>query len=295
MRAVWSLWTKPLTSGSPPGWYSDRHHLLAWILSFELARRHYPETALITDDAGAAMLLDGLGLEFGSVSLALNTLADHDPNWWAIGKLYAYSLQETPFVHIDNDVFLWERLPPELERASVLAQHPEYETYGASYYRPESIEYDVRRHGGWMPEAFEHYMPLGGVLKIANCGIMGGCLIDFIRYYAREAICFIEHPANRPVWRGRPRLHEDFVVLEQLMLSACVAHHQGRAGSPFADVGLSYLFSSYEDALARADARGYTHLLSDAKRDPFLAGHLERIVAEVYPERYRRCRDILSG
>jgi len=60
------------------------------VLALESARRHYSETYLYTDDAVAQLLIDRLGLEFAHVSTDLNALADADPGWWALGKLYAY-------------------------------------------------------------------------------------------------------------------------------------------------------------------------------------------------------------
>lgn len=294
MKAVWSLWTKPHYCGHHRSWLSARHHLLSWVLSVELASQHYTETSLFTDDEGAEMLLDGVGLRFGTISLALNKLSHQDPNWWAISKLYAHAAQDEAFVHIDNDVFLWEPLPQALEQASVFAQHPEYTAYGASFYRPESIEYDIRRHGGWMPVEFERYMPIGGVLRAANCGIVGGTRTDFLRHYAQQAISFIEHPANQKAWKQRPRKDQDFVTFEQLMLSACLAYHQDRAYSPFADVTIKYLFPSYEDALIHADECGYTHMVADSKRNHKLTAQLERIVALKFPAHYQRCLHYLS-
>ncbi|MDR6951247.1 hypothetical protein J2X65_000595 [Ancylobacter sp. 3268] len=295
MRAVWSLWTKPLKAKRRMGWLSPRHHLLAWVLSVELASRHHADTCLVADDEAAAVLVDALGLRFGSVSLALNALDAHDPDWWAIGKLYAQAGQDRPYVHIDSDVFLWEPLPEPLLRTAVFAQNPEISLYGASYYRPESIEHDIRRHGGWMPEEFEHYMPFGGELRAENCGIVGGTRVDFLRYYAQRAIDFIEHPANQSVWAQRPRRDQDFVTFEQLMLSACLAYHQARAVSPFAGVTMAHLFDSHDDALARANARGYTHLAADSKRDPDMSRHLEEAVARHFPEHYRRVVDFLQS
>lgn len=295
MRAVWSLWTKPLRAQRRAGWLTPRHHLLSWVLSVELASRHYDDTCLVADDEGAAVLVDALGLRFGSVSLGLNALDDHDPDWWAIGKLYAHAEQDRPFVHIDSDVFLWEPLPEALKQTGVFTQNPEVSPYGASYYRPESIEYDIRRQGGWMPEEFEHYMPFGGELRAENCGIVGGTRVDFMRYYAERAIGFIEHPANQKVWARRPRRDQDFVTFEQLMLSACLAYHQGRADSPYAGIAMSYLFDSHEDALSRANASGYTHLAADSKRDPDLSRHLEHAVAHHFPDQYRRATDFLAG
>lgn len=94
-------------------------------LSLLLARRHYPETALVTDSAGKALLVDTLGLSFTSVSTELDCLRDADPDLWALGKLVAYSIQDEPFIHLDTDVFLWRALPARLTSAPVLAQHRE--------------------------------------------------------------------------------------------------------------------------------------------------------------------------
>jgi len=71
------------------------------------------------------MLVDGIGLEFDRVSTSLNALDAHDPGWWALGKLYTYRAQREPFVHLDNDVFLWRPLPERLASAPLLAQNPE--------------------------------------------------------------------------------------------------------------------------------------------------------------------------
>src|SRR6476646_849506 len=110
MRAVWSFWTKPFKEHHHDVWFSEKHHLLSWALSFETARKHYPETALITDEEGAELLVGHLGLEFEHVSTELSELRDADERWWVLGKLRAYCVQQEPFVHLDNDVFLWARL-----------------------------------------------------------------------------------------------------------------------------------------------------------------------------------------
>src|SRR5512144_869064 len=114
MRAVWSFWSKPYAAHRVRVWASEKHHRLSWILSLERARRHYRPTVLYTDDDGVRLLVDGLGLDFDAVHTTLNALSATDPEWWALGKLYAYRSQSEAFVHVDNDVFLWKRLPTEL-------------------------------------------------------------------------------------------------------------------------------------------------------------------------------------
>ncbi|MBK1702093.1 DUF6734 family protein [Thiococcus pfennigii] len=294
MRIVWSLWTRPLTAGGRIGWRSPKDHLLSWILSVGLARRHYLDTCLVTDDAGAALLVDGLGLEFGEVSLSLNALARHDPDWWALGKLYAYAEQSAPFLHIDSDVYLWEPLPEDLLAAPVIASHPEYPQLGRSCYRPDVLERDLRAGGGYIPPELQGYLPIDGVLRAENCGIFGGHRLDFIRHYAETAKTLVHHPRNQPIWAARAENYSDAIIFEQLLLSACLSYHQGRDGSPWSDIAIRYLFDSYEDAAANAAHRGFTHLIAGAKWDASVVAGLERCVERQFPEHYARALEIAA-
>ena len=53
MRAVWSFWSKPFKERRQGYWTSTKHHLMAWVVSVETARKHYTKTSLFTDDEGA--------------------------------------------------------------------------------------------------------------------------------------------------------------------------------------------------------------------------------------------------
>jgi len=153
-RAVWSFWSKPFQTNRKAFWFSEKHHLLSWVLSFERARQLYPDTVLITDDDGVRMLVDGLGLEFHTVSNELNVLNTQNPDWWVSGKLYAYRAQTQPFVHLDSDVFLWKALPERVTMAPVIAQNPEYFNFGdeSALYRPEVYKATIESIQGWLPD-----------------------------------------------------------------------------------------------------------------------------------------------
>jgi Family of unknown function (DUF6734) len=203
MRAVWSFWSKPWRARSGQCWLSERHHLLAWLLSFETARTFYPLTTLVTDDEGARLLVDGLELEFGSVSTALNRLSNHDPALWMLGKLYAYRAQAEPFAHLDTDIFLWKRLPAHIETAPVFAQCPEPFVIGQSYYKPDEVRralLTTQQMPGWIPMEWEWSLSFGSPQPAACCGVLGGRHVDFIRYYAEGAIRLVEDPRNQAGW-----------------------------------------------------------------------------------------------
>ncbi len=291
MKAVWSFWSKPFEAHCRLSWPSARHHLFAWVLSVETARRHYPDTWLITDDAGARMLVDRLGLPFTRVSTELNALAHHNPDWWALGKVYAYRMQTEPFVHIDSDVFLWKPLPDRLERADVFAQNPESISVSTSHYRPEQLEQALRHTtGGWLPDEW-HWYRRTGIRRAECCGILGGNRIDFINHFANASLKLIEDPSNRYALQMLHDKRAFMLVIEQYLLSAFVEYHKASAVLPAGSVGIEYLFHSIDDLWNPdcAAQTGFTHLLSGTKRNPLFADRLENRVQRDYPEHYRRC------
>lgn len=292
MRAVWSFWSAPFRAHRRRVWASERHHLLSWVLSTQSARRHYHPTVLHTDDDGARMLVDGLGLEFDEVHLSLNALQGCDPQWWSAGKLYAYHAQQEPFVHIDNDVFLWQPLAPELAAAAVFTQNPEPFTPGRSFYQPEVLE--AALHGAdqaWLPIEWTWYRRSGRASRGDCCGIFGGQRLDFIQHYAGQAIRLLEHPANATALRQLADKTVHMVLIEQYLLAASVEYHRAHAESGYHDIEMRYLFDSPQAAFEPGNAArlGYTHLIADAKRNPTIAGRLEARVQRDYPAYLERC------
>jgi len=295
MTAVWSLWTKPLYAGHGWEWKELKSYLFSWILSVELARRHFSDTMLVTDDQGRRILVDGLGLQFGNISTELNSLSGHDSGWWNTGKLYTYKLLKVPFLHLDSDVFLWSPLPEKLQRSDVIAQNPEFFTVAPSgHYMPDQFEQQVMAFGGWLPREWEWYRAqYGDVQKAICCGIFGGNRIDFISYYADTAIQLLEREENAPIL-GKMALKEQHVVLiEQFLLAACIEYHRGPY-SGFGRLEDEYLFHCIDDAYHCARVIGFTHLIGDAKNNPTVARRLEKRVQAVNPELHARALRFLA-
>jgi hypothetical protein len=291
VRAVWSYWHEPFADHRHSAWGSERAHLLAWVLSFETARRHHPDTALVTDSAGARLLVDGLGLDFGTVSLGLDRLDGVDPSWWSIGKLVAVTEQDRPFVHLDADVFLWDPLPPSLVDAPVFVQNPEPFERGGSYYRPEAFEHvlgDVA--GSWLPSEWSWHRRPGVEPRGECCGIVGGTHVDLLHHWAKQGLRLVTEPANQAAFDHlhRPPLT---ITVEQYLLSAIVEHHRGRVGSPFADADIAYLFESWCTAgdPKVAASVGFSHLIADTKRHPANVHRVAERVRRDHPDAYERC------
>jgi hypothetical protein len=294
MHAVWSFWSKPYHARSGHAWREPLHHYLAWGLTLRLARRHYPETVLVTDAAGKSLLVDALELPFTQVSTALDRLCDVDAGWWALGKLVAYGLQDRPFVHLDGDVFLWQALPAGLAGADVFTQCPEQHRLDEPC-GPRDVESAFARIGLSLPAEWEwsasRRLPH---VRQENTGILGGTATGFIRYYADLAVDLVTNPRHAAAWAAFPTKFGCNFLIEQFLLAACLDFHRIDPRSPFRGIAVRRLFSSFEQAFDPQEAAraGYTHLLAETKSSAFVARRLEQRMQQEDPAFYRRCVDL---
>ena len=292
MRAVWSFWSRPYEAQKGNAWRTPLHYFLAWGLSLSLARRYYPDTALVTDQRGKELLVDALGLQFASVSTELERLDHCDPDWWALGKLIAYSIQDEPFVHLDNDVFLWKPLPQQLLDAPVFAQCPEY-FQRTSERSSRAIEAAFTASAATLPPEWEWAASREEVFfREENCGIVGGRWVDFLRHYAQTAADLVMQPQYAPAWSRLPA--KSNMAVEQFFLSACLDFHRHHPHSSFRGVRVHYLFPSWEDAVNPncATRAGFTHLLGDSKYDPAVGKRLEERVRRDDPGYFWHCKKV---
>lgn|ERR1035437_3062114 len=296
MRAVWSFWSPPFAAWNNCTWRSPMHHLLAWWLSLHTASKHYPETVLVTDRAGKRLLIDQLGLPFTEVSTELDSIAHAHPDWWCLGKLLAYSLQDQPFVHIDTDVFLWKPLPPNLAEAPVFAQCRDHFSRTDWCYRPRDVEQAFAQEKLALPKEWEYVQSRDTVLTAENCGILGGTNIDFLRYYSKQALDLVLRPQHAAAWSRLPDKKPYTIVIEQFFLSACVDFHRYHPRSPYRGVEVKHLFQSWEQAYDGNEAArlGFTHLIAGAKTSPVIARRLEERVRREDPAYVRVCERLLS-
>jgi hypothetical protein len=89
------------------GWLNTKFHLLGWGLSALSFSKFFQNLELITDALGKDILIDQLQLPYTSVSLAQENFQPANDKIWVLRKIYSYSLQNEPFLHVDGDAFLF--------------------------------------------------------------------------------------------------------------------------------------------------------------------------------------------
>jgi len=91
----------------PFGWVAPEYHLMGWALSCLQLQKIYGEVSLFANSQAARLLIDTLQLPYTDVQVKHDKLTLLHPDLWALPKIYTYSIQEQPFLHIDGDVFLF--------------------------------------------------------------------------------------------------------------------------------------------------------------------------------------------
>lgn len=213
-------------------------------IAVKLALKHYGEAHFVTDSLCAEVFKE---IPFTSVEVILDDLPKEYTKTWALGKIYAYqhiALKGDPFVHIDNDVFLWKPLPVDLICAPIFAQSPE---------PINSYSYKIHDFYKNCPKKY-----LASKVKknnfAPNVGVVGGKDLGFFYNYSRSAISLILDPKNKSYWT------KDFglvtwrkaVISEQYYMGICASFYKKN---------ITYLFPKNDSYSEKCYQLGYTHLM----------------------------------
>lgn len=182
MRIIQSLWSKPsLITG---GWSEKTFYNMSWALSCLKLKEFYKSVELYTDREGKNFLIDKLQLPYDKVYVVLDNLNEFSPRLWALGKVYTYSLQNQPFIHVDGDVYIWKKFQDRIEKAQLIVQHKE-----------ENYEHNLRSAQKLINDGFNFKKELDPMndaeITEVNAGIIGGNNIDFFQRYTKEVFDFI--------------------------------------------------------------------------------------------------------
>ena len=175
------------------GWVAPEYHLMGWALSCLQLHKFYGKVSLFANSPAARLLIDTLQLPYASVSLAHDQLSLIHPALWALCKIYTYTQQEQPFLHIDGDVFLFEPFGSDLLEGELIAQNVEIAT--ERYYIPAQKE--LMRHFTFFPPCIKKDFESGIPVQACNTGIIGGSNMSFFRDYASLAFDCVHKNADR--------------------------------------------------------------------------------------------------
>ena len=128
MNAIYSYWDLNLDYRVTKEWYRNDFKWLTLALSVYHSLEHYDKVEMVTTTP-MKKLFEEFEIPFTKISTELDDLK-FNRKLWILGKIKAYSIQDDPFIHIDNDFILYEK--PTLN-SSILVQ--EFESFDILFHK----------------------------------------------------------------------------------------------------------------------------------------------------------------
>lgn len=269
--AVFSYFNPDESFGNRAGFNKFSDFLFTTALSIFCASRHFKEVQFISSDWGVN-LMKQLKLPITDYSNKLNEMKEVSRFFWAYGKLLAYADQTKPFVHIDNDVFLFDPLAPKILNARLCFQsHEPMNLVGYHYYnllRPCFNKAKIK------PQIIVD----NPVTDFAyNCGICGGHDLDFFKEWIECSKKYIFAPENQDLFfkkYGNVIIHQN-LFHEQYFAASLIKAHDLR----------SEVKVIHKDAkkAGQNPKRKYTHYWGTTKTD---RANMARVRMRLHDEDY---------
>ncbi|MDD3038886.1 DUF6734 family protein [Bacteroides sp.] len=282
MKVVQTFWTcnKSLLENSF-GWVNPQYHLMSWALSCLSLKEHYENVVLYTDSNGCKVFAELLGLPYKDVIIKYDNLLCPEPHW-AYPKVITYSLQKEPFIHVDGDVYLPERLSCEVEKSGLIAQNLEI---GSSYYK--NMMNDVLQRGISLPSNLKEELDKDSIGSY-NAGVLGGNDLDFIKEYCQIAFHIIESNHLNDMDSHRININNN-ILFEQILFYAITKMHN-KSVRTILDHSVrdnGYCYKEFCDFYSYNNTK-LMHILGGHKRNLRICELLGKTLLNKYPDYYKR-------
>lgn len=292
MKIVHSFWSKPfrqqsnsIQNRSSGGWLNRKYNYMCWAYSCLQFNKFYDRVDLVTDHFGKKLLIDYLGLPYTDCQLELEKINDYHPDLWAIGKLFAYQLQEEPFIHADGDVIIWKKFDKELENASLIAQSQDNDF---DFYH-DSLN-QIFANFKYIAKPIQHFFEKDEKKVYAiNAGLIGGNNIDFFKSFVQQALKFVHQNegqlSNIKIGKFNP-------IYEQYLFRCLAREEKLDINYYYPEKDINYF--DFVKVTEIPKSSQYFHAMGLFKKDKYLNREIEYRFREDYPEYYDRIEDLLK-
>jgi hypothetical protein len=186
-KAVFSYFN-PTGIENTCGFDTFQQSMASLALAVKIASYNFKEVEVVSNNWGLN-IIEKFGLP-ATLRNDLEELKGLSKYFWAYGKIKAYSIQDKPFLHIDNDCFMWDGIPEDKKESRFLFQSREYfRKPGYGLYLPLKKVYN---------EAPVKIKEIVEVTDYAyNCGVCGGTDVDLFKEWADCSHRYITAPENQ--------------------------------------------------------------------------------------------------
>jgi hypothetical protein len=292
MKIIHTFWTGPAGSTNTDimqmkgGWLSSDYHWMSWALSCLQAIDIFGQIELVTDIKGREILIDRFKLPYTSVSTQLEGKLDHyHPSLWSLGKIYTYGLQREPFLHLDGDVYLWQKPEQTFLDSPLFAQNLDKDL--GLYI--ETLK-EINIHFSQVPHVFSTEYYAGKPIYASNAGIIGGTAPGFFTDYATQAFDFIDQNA---VGLSKVAVSDLNFIFEQYLFYQ-LAKEKGIPVSYLMPMVDNHIFNDYVRFEDVPQVKIF-HTVGNFKKFPHMCMHIAKALRLYHPDFYYHIIEEVKG
>jgi hypothetical protein len=288
MKIIQSFWSKPAfhagqsysNSRKFGGFLSFKYFLISSAYSCLTLKKHHGKVWMYTDKQGQELMGDLLQLPFEEISTILDAIDNEDHRLWILGKMNVIAQQREPFIHVDNDIYVWEKLPSP-QGVIVQSQCPIWTEYKLSLN-------EIFANFGYIPECLRE-RPTERTM-VANVGLIGGHDIEFFQRFCELSSNLLE--------LNRQYLHLVNVggfnqMMEEYLFTCMIRQENKDVFYLMESLAKGIPPSHLNFALAPSVYR-YIHLIGNYKQSAFACEQLELRLRYEFPEAYVRVNEVLN-
>lgn len=256
MKAVYSHWNK---SYGANGYNNIVDFVSTMALSVLTTKKSFDKVCLVTNSLYKDLLVNEFEMPFDEVSTSQDRW-DNLPDWlWGYAKLSALNDQTEPFVHIDNDVFLWDPIRPEVKNKKLFFQSIETPFRDIYCYYDPLIEFAMKNVPN-IPKLI-----LDNPSKYAyNCGVTGINDLDILHEWFKLSTSFIMNPENQKIIESNKDLLIHQNLLHEQYFIACLCQSKGLVNNE--DIGFIIDYKNLQKD-CYTPGNKYTHLWGGIKKE----------------------------
>lgn len=210
------------------------------------AALHFNNVYLITDSKSSHFFKK---MHWTNISTELDMLDPSLGGIWSLGKILSYKIaaeRNSPFIHIDYDVILWNGIPEKIKHSEIFAQNDEPNAY-------QSYEIDLFLKNCPYTSHIKHIAQNSA----SNMGIFGGTNNNFIFSYATDALDLATNKQNYNFWtqfKGFDHTWNMATIVEQYFM-VTMSHIMSQQ--------ITHLFDNGWPTKDDAKKQNYTHFMGD--------------------------------
>lgn len=271
------------------GFYCAHMNWMSMALSCLLLKRHFNSVSLYCNDIIGDLMTNIIKIPYDKVVITPNYMDKYAGcNLWAYPKVYTYSLQDNPFIHVDTDFFMFSSPSTNILTSELIGQNIEYDDQMSNRNTMDRLLNAGVRFPSWVIEEYEN----NPILRVVNAGVLGGRNISFFKEYVEVINEFISD--NLSILRT---LSDGFVnsIYEQFFFYILAKKHQLNTGYFTEGNYLSTTFNWLPIDWGYSPKRGYMHILAGLKRRLksyiFVNDYLKYMSPEIHKAIFHVCAE----